>query len=1106
MSSENIKCNLAEFKRSYYLNKLLKGTLVCFISILAIFLIFSFLEGFLWLNQYLRLSFLIAFSLIFFFSLVAGIVFPVAGLVRLRKGISDEQAAREIGKHFPEVQDKLLNYLQLDRLEKSEQSLIAAALKHKTFELRVVSFKKAISFRPNIRYAGIFFALILVIFLVSFVNPAFLPESTARIVQYNRTFEKPAPFRFLLPADLQGFKNEPFELHVSVAGEYLPENVFLQENGRSIRLSREAKDLFTLNIPSLTEDRTFRLEAAGYASPEYTLKVNTRPEIRNFEIRADYPAYTGLTDQVLKNSGSLIVPEGTTLQWLLNTSNSDKVFFGLGQELFAFEDTEKPLFAFSRKVRESLEYEVVLENAFSRNKNPIRYHINVIQDESPELEVNFVPDTITFQYAIFTGSISDDYGFKSLSLLYKRTAEEDYQVQNIPIAAGQNALQFFHQWSIDNTSISEGEAIEFIVSVRDNDPIHQFKQTNSRKFFLRIPNQEEIETLIENSSKKTENQLDRSTEKAESLNENIQELENRLKNKKELGWQDEKLAEDILRDKEKLQKNIEELKAEHEELLRSQKEFGRQSEKLQEKSEKLQELINEVLDEETRSLYEELQKLLREKANSDEVLNKLSQIKSKEQNLERELERALELFKRLKMETKLEQATEKLEKLADKQEELSDQTLSRESDQSKEQKGAELSEQQKQLNEEFKEIEKDMQEAGQLNEELKNPEPMEDLQKEEEEIREKMDEIPRNLDNKNFNKAGQQQKNTSQKMQQMAQKMEMMQSSAEMIVMQENLDHLRDILDNLIKLSFQEETLIDEFKAVDQIDPRFIELSQSQLKLIENSRVIEDSLLSLASRVVQISNFVTREIGEINDNLEKAMNDLRDRNKARATSHQQFAMTSMNNLALLLDDVLSQMQMAMAEAMGTPQKGGKPNQSLPDMSELQEQLSQQIQDLKKSGKSGRQLSEELARLAAEQAEIRKRLQEMQEQMNGKPKVGESSGDGDPGSKLKEAIQKMEENEVDLVNKQLTENLVRRQKEIVTRMLEAEESLREQQQSPEREGETATEKIRKVPPAFEEYMKAKESEIELLKTIPLDLNPFYKKEVNDYFRRLSGQEH
>ena len=75
---------------------------------------------------------------------------------------------------------------------------------------------------------------------------------------------------------------------------------------------------------------------------------------------------------------------------------------------------------------------------------------------------------------------------------------------------------------------------------------------------------------------------------------------------------------------------------------------------------------------------------------------------------------------------------------------------------------------------------------------------------------------------------------------------------------------------------------------------------------------------------------------------------------------------------------------------------------------------------------------------------------------------------------------MEESELELVNKQLTQRLIERQKKLVTKMLEAEESMREQKIDPEREGETADNYQRKNPPAYEEYLKARENEIELLK--------------------------
>lgn len=99
---------------------------------------------------------------------------------------------------------------------------------------------------------------------------------------------------------------------------------------------------------------------------------------------------------------------------------------------------------------------------------------------------------------------------------------------------------------------------------------------------------------------------------------------------------------------------------------------------------------------------------------------------------------------------------------------------------------------------------------------------------------------------------------------------------------------------------------------------------------------------------------------------------------------------------------------------------------------------------------------------------------------------------------------MEQSELDLVNKNLSKQLQNRQQQILTRLLEAEESLREQEMDSKRESKTAVQYEQELPRAFEEYMKQKQKEIELIKTIPPKLHPYYKKEVNDYFDRLKNE--
>jgi len=151
-----------------------------------------------------------------------------------------------------------------------------------------------------------------------------------------------------------------------------------------------------------------------------------------------------------------------------------------------------------------------------------------------------------------------------------------------------------------------------------------------------------------------------------------------------------------------------------------------------------------------------------------------------------------------------------------------------------------------------------------------------------------------------------------------------------------------------------------------------------------------------------------------------------------------------------------------------------------------------IEQLKNGQKAGRQYSEELAKMAAEQARIRKALQEMQEKL--KKEGGSGIGNDIPG--------KMEQTELDLVNKQITEETIRRQKEILTRLLETEKSMREQNLDEERKGEAAKDYNKEIPRAFEEYLRSKEKEVELLKTLPPKFFPYYKKEVNEYFKRIN----
>jgi hypothetical protein len=140
------------------------------------------------------------------------------------------------------------------------------------------------------------------------------------------------------------------------------------------------------------------------------------------------------------------------------------------------------------------------------------------------------------------------------------------------------------------------------------------------------------------------------------------------------------------------------------------------------------------------------------------------------------------------------------------------------------------------------------------------------------------------------------------------------------------------------------------------------------------------------------------------------------------------------------------------------------------------------------------MSKEFAEMAEQQAQMRKQLEDINATQN---KDGKNSmGD------LSKAIQQMEQNETDLVNKRITSEMLQRQQEILTRLLEADKAERERGEKQERESTTGKDQVRKMPPSLEAYLKQKQSEVDWYKTVPPSLKPYYKSLAEKYFKSIA----
>jgi hypothetical protein len=316
-------------------------------------------------------------------------------------------------------------------------------------------------------------------------------------------------------------------------------------------------------------------------------------------------------------------------------------------------------------------------------------------------------------------------------------------------------------------------------------------------------------------------------------------------------------------------------------------------------------------------------------------------------------------------------------------------------------------------------------------------------------------------------------------------------------------------LENLVQVSFNQEKLIRSLNEITTNNPKYEKVIEDQKNLKDDMKMIADSLYALSKRQTMIQSFVNKEISAINRNIEKSiemMNERVESRKGKAIESQQYAMTSVNNLALLLNETLQQMMQQQMQMSGKGSKScnkpGKPGGSsqMKSMQQLQQKLNQQLKEMRegqkpgeKSGSGGQKMSEQLARMAAQQAAIRKQMESFRDQLK-------EEGRGNDGNVAK-MLEDMEKTEKDIVNKKITQETMERQQDIMTRLLKSEKAERQREEEQRRESTEARDSKISNPENFDQYNKIKNREVELLKTVPPNLNPFYKNKVSEYFYRF-----
>ncbi len=1131
MTESKLYIQLQKFINAYYNNKIYKG-LVVWVSIAVIlFLGLVFSEYFSYFSSPIRAAFFYGFIAITLFNFCVLVAEPLLRKLHVLPQMSYEKAAKIIGAHFPEIDDKLLNAIQLNEQiancppEKTE--LLLACVEQRTMEMNRFHFPLAINWRKTKRYAKYAIVPLLLLLCIFVLNNQLITKPTQRIVRYEQYFEKPAPYSFvLLNKDLKIFENDDFTIKIKIEGEEMPAEVFVKIDNAEYKMQQIAINQFQFELKNVQKNTLFAIFSPEVNSQTYEIQVLPQPILVSFVMDLSYPAYTGKPNEKIENNSDISVPQGTIITWNFYVRNTDAVVFKY-QDKNDTLSVAKDNAACRLRLLNSVEYTIFNINTFMQNKDSIAGFVHVVADQYPSIDVKTMHDSVFADRYYFRGNIKDDYGFDKLYFVYTITEKgNSIEQQKIPIEIEKYAVvqDFYYYFDAQTLHLAQGQQVEFYFEVWDNDAINGSKASKSNTEVFYLPSLDEIHQQTANSNKHVKSDLEKLMKESEKILSQIENLKKEMLNQNQATWQEKKEMENLLKQMQDIRKQGEAIVQEQKRQEHINQQYNDLNQEIIDKQKELQKRFDELFNDEMKSMMQELQMMLNQNIDKNKMNQIIDNIKTNTEEINKSLDQQLELFKQLEIEAKMDNIISKSLQLAEQEEQLAEKTLQQsQNDQS-------LSEQQEHINQQFDVLKSDIQQMENLNKALEDAYNLDSVNALKTAIEQKLHQASEQLKQKHPQKAAQTQKEAAEKMKELAQEIETQMQESEDENLGEDIQTIRQTLDNIVSTSFAQEDILQKMNHTQVHQPAMKDIILQQYKLKDKLKLIEDSIAAVARRQIMVEPFISKQIRTISQAQTDIMNLMSNSQEQMSimfygpsygrqiAAKQQFIMTSLNDLALMLAESMKNMLQKQSQGQAGNRKGNcnsescgsKPSKSgkksMKTMRQMQEQLNKQLEEMRKQmqqgGKQpnaqqkgqqqgqGQSLSEQFARMAAQQEAIRKMMQDYQSQLK-------KEGKGYDGQ-IDKMLKEMEQTERELVNKILNQQTINRQQQIMTRLLESEKAEFQREKDDQRQSTQAKDYKIATPPAYIEQELKKQKETELYKTIPPTLNRYYRDKVNTYF--------
>ncbi len=1114
---------IEETRKTLHQRELMMAAVKSAATTLLVFAVMVLTESIAELDSFGRTFLFFTGSILAFIAAAFLLPMPLLRFLKIVPGLSDRDTARLIGSSFAPISDRLENMLDLsDQLNDGKFAnsveLVEVAVKHFNDTTAEIRFQDAVSFVLPKKLALITGALHAVMLLAVLLPSTRFHDAAVRLLQYQKEFKPPAEFTFfIVPGNAEIVKGESVEIEAEltagVGTDRLPTEATLSfaeddvDVWETISLVSDSTGLFRYQFPPMKQSIRYRMIAGSILSDVFRISVIDRPFVRSMTVALTPPAYTRLRQEKLEeNIGDILAFPGTSVRWTIIPSkeiSSASVVFKDGADIPMTRGNG--IYTAEFTILSPTSYYIELEDAAGNtNQNIIEYRIQMLADAYPSIAIRSPGKNIDVTEAMrlpMAFTVSDDFGVTQLKLKFRllqsRYATTEQELATIipfdSLDIKEGTLDYL--WDLSLLGLVPEDVVEYHAEVFDNDRITGPKSTKSPSYLIRLPSMEEVFADADKSHDQAIQSMENSFKDALELKKELKELSDDMKRNQQMDWQKQKKAEDVLKKYDEIQKNLDAVNKTIDEMTKNLQRNNTLSSETLEKYLELQKALSELNSPEFQKAMKRLQDAM-QNVSPEQMRDAMQQAQFNEEQFRQSIERTMNLLKRIQIEQKVDELVKRTEQMKQAQDALNEKT--KEATANDVQKANELARQQDEIDKQLGNVQREMNDLRNKMQEFPKQMPMNNLDAaqraaNDNDIQNAIKQSAQQLRSMQMERAMTAQQQAAGGISEMQRQMSEMQEQLLNNQMQQTMNALRKTMQDLLQLSQRQEQLKNQSRSLDPNSQQFREIAQQQQNLQGDLNNIANALAELSQQSFAVTPEMGKQIGRAMGLMQQSMSAIEQRNGPSASAMQNESMAALNNAATQMQGAMKQLQQQGGQG------GGSLLQQLRGMAMQQQQINMQTEQIGRQNGMSQQQMQELGRLGRQQDAVRKSLEQLQKEAKGSDERNRIMGD------LQNIADEMKEVAEQMQQQQMNPNTVERQERILSRLLQAQRSMRERDFEQKRKSVIGITPFRTSPGELPQRPNSSKMQQDMQRAQEAGYSKEYLELIRKYYESLERKE-